>query len=155
MLNNETCKLYLMEHTYEVDLNWVKDRAGILSSPDINDEVTVVTPPQFPGGIPGHWSPEHLFTAAINSCLMTTFLSIAEKSRLDFSGFSSGAFGKLDNSGGQLLMTEVILKPVVVVNNDADVEKAHRILRKSEEVCLISNSVRSKIIFEPEVRVKT
>ncbi len=144
-----------MEHLYEVDLNWVKDRAGILFSPDLNDELTVVTPPQFPGGIAGHWSPEHLFTAAINSCLMTTFLSIAERSGLVFYSFSSRAFGKLDDTGGKLLMTQVTLKPVVVLENDADVEKARRVLQKSEAACLISNSVRSEIVFEPEVRVKT
>lgn len=144
-----------MEHLYEVDLNWVKDRAGVLYSPDLNDEMTVVTPPQFPGGIAGLWSPEHLFTAAINSCLMTTFLAIAEKSGLVFHAFSSRAFGKLDDSGGKLLMTQVTLKPVVVVGNDADVEKARRVLKKSESACLISNSVRSEIVFEPEIRVKT
>ncbi len=144
-----------MEHLYEVDLNWVKDRAGVLFSPDFNDETTVVTPPQFPGGIPGYWSPEHLFTAAINSCLMTTFLAIAEKSGLVFSAFSSRAYGKLDDSGGKLLMTQVTLKPVVVVENEAHVEKARKVLQKSEVACLISNSVRSEVIFEPEVRVKT
>lgn len=144
-----------MEHLYEVDLNWVKDRAGVLFSPDFNDEMTVVTPPQFPGGIAGCWSPEHLFTAAINSCLMTTFLAIAEKSGLGFSSFSSRAYGKLDDSGGKLLMTQVTLKPVVVVEKDTDVEKARRVLQKSEAACLISNSVRSEIVFEPEVRVKT
>ncbi len=148
-------KSLFMEHLYEVDLNWVKDRAGVLFSPDFNDETTVVTPPQFPGGIPGYWSPEHLFTAAINSCLMTTFLAIAEKSGLVFSAFSSRAYGKLDDSGGKLLMTQVTLKPVVVLENELDVEKARRVLQKSEAACLISNSVRSEIIFEPEVRVKT
>ncbi len=148
-------KSLFMEHLYEVDLNWVKDRAGVLFSPDFNDETTVVTPPQFPGGIPGYWSPEHLFTAAINSCLMTTFLAIAEKSGLVFSAFSSRAYGKLDDSGGKLLMTQVTLKPVVVVENEAHVEKARKVLQKSEVACLISNSVRSEVIFEPEVRVKT
>lgn len=42
--------------------------------------IEVATPPEFPKGIPGMWSPEHLFTAAVSGCLMTTFLSIAEKS---------------------------------------------------------------------------
>lgn len=86
---------------------------------------------------------------------MTTFLAIAEKSGLIFVAFSSRAYGKLDDSGGKLLMTQVTLKPVVVLENEADVEKARRVLQKSEAACLISNSVRSEIIFEPEVRVKT
>jgi len=76
-----------VEHNYEVDVNWVKDRIGILYSPELNDEVQVATPPQFPKGIDKVWSPEHLFVAAVNSCLMTTFLSIAENSKLEFEKF--------------------------------------------------------------------
>jgi organic hydroperoxide reductase OsmC/OhrA len=145
----------VMEHSYEVDVNWVKERAGVLYSPDFNDEITVVTPPQFPKGIENHWSPEHLFTAAVNSCLMTTFLSIADSSRFTFAGFSSRAFGKLESVDGRYEMTEVTLKPVVVVEKEEDTEKAMKLLRKSEAACLISNSIRSKIVFEPAVRVKT
>ena len=67
-------------HFYNVDVNWNTDRKGVMCSPELNLEtgscIEVATPPQFPKGIPGIWSPEHLFTAAVSSCLMTTFLSI-------------------------------------------------------------------------------
>jgi organic hydroperoxide reductase OsmC/OhrA len=86
---------------------------------------------------------------------MTTFLSIADSSRFTFAGFSSRAFGKLESVDGRYEMTEVTLKPVVVVEKEEDTEKAMKLLRKSEAACLISNSIRSKIVFEPAVRVKT
>lgn len=77
-------------HYYNVDISWTQDRMGLLSSPELNNSekpnnnyIEVATPPQFPKGIPGIWSPEHLFTAAVSSCLMTTFLSIAENSNLN------------------------------------------------------------------------
>jgi len=45
--------------------------------PELNKDagsfIEVATLPEFPKGIPGIWSPEHLFTAAVSSCLMTTF----------------------------------------------------------------------------------
>jgi organic hydroperoxide reductase OsmC/OhrA len=143
-----------IEHNYEVDLNWVEDRIGILYSPELNDEMQVATPPQFPKGIDKVWSPEHLFTAAINSCLMTTFLSIAENSKLEFSKFSSKASGKLEMIDGKYVMSEVTLTPSLTIISEDDHDKALRILNKSEAACLISNSVRSKIIFNPVIRVQ-
>lgn len=141
-------------HDYEVDVNWIKDRVGIMYSPELNDEVQVATPPQFPKGIDKVWSPEHLFTAAINSCLMTTFLSVAESSKLEFDKFTSRAKGKLEMMDGKYIMSEVTLMPVLTIFNEADREKAKKVLDKSESACLISNSVKSKIIFQPQIRIK-
>ncbi len=143
-----------IEHNYEVDVNWVKDRIGILYSPELNDEVQVATPPQFPKGIDKVWSPEHLFVAAINSCLMTTFLSIAENSKLDFEKFSSRASGKLEMVDGRYIMSEVTLYPTLTIYREEDREKALKILSKSETACLISNSVKSKINFSPEIKTQ-
>jgi len=140
-------------HNYEVDVNWIEDRIGILYSPDLNDEMHVATPPQFPKGIEKIWSPEHLFTAAVNSCLMTTFLSIAENSKLEFTKFTSKAYGKLETVEGKYLMTEIKLMPCLTIAKEEDREKALRILNKSEAACLISNSIRSKITMEPTIRI--
>ena len=57
-------------HYYNVNLAWTADRKGEISSPELNDNVEVATPPQFNKGMEGIWSPEHLLTAAVNSCLM-------------------------------------------------------------------------------------
>lgn len=140
-------------HLYEVDVEWTGDRLGILNSPELTDSVKVVTPPQFPKGIENIWSPEHLFTAAVNSCLMTTFLSIAENSKLDFQHFSSKASGKLEMIDGKYLMSEVTLKPLLTITDETQREKAMRVLQKAEAACLISNSIKSKIVFEPEIFV--
>ena len=142
-----------VEHSYEVDVNWVKDRIWILYSSELNDEMQVAPPPQFPKGIDKIWSPEHLFTAAVNSCLMTTFLSIAEYSKLEFKKFSSKASGKLEMIDGKYVMSEISLMPFVTVKNVEDMDKAMKILRKSEAACLISNSIKSKIVFMPKVMV--
>ncbi len=143
-----------VEHMYEADVNWISDRMGVVYSSELNDEINVATPPQFPKGVEKVWSPEHLFTAAVNSCLMTTFLSIAENSKLDFSKFTSKAQGKLEMADGKYIMSEVILNPIVTIANEADKGKAERVLQKSESNCLISNSVKSKITFNPRVVVE-
>lgn len=141
------------EHFYDVSVQWTDNRKGNMTSEVLETRIEVATPPQFPKGMEGIWSPEHLFVAAINSCLMTTFLAIAENSKLAFRSFTSKGIGKLEQVDGKYLMSEVVLMPVVKVANEADKERALRVLHKSEAACLISNSVRSKITLEPTVEV--
>jgi organic hydroperoxide reductase OsmC/OhrA len=146
-------------HFYNVNVTWNKDRKGMMCSPELNLNastdacIEVATPPQFPKGIPGIWSPEHLFTAAVSSCFMTTFLSIAENSKLDFKSFACNSNGKLDQAEGKLQMTEVLIEPALTILKEEDREKALRILTKTEAACLITNSIKSKVIMKPIVEV--
>lgn len=139
-------------HDYTVNLKWIADRKGEISSPELNSSIEIATPPQFPKGIEGIWSPEHLLTAAVNSCFMTTFLSIAENSKLEFVTFNCTAKGKLEQVDGKFLMTEILLEPVLVITKEADKDRAERILQKSEAACLVSNSIKSKISLVPTIK---
>ena len=148
-------------HFYNVQIEWNKDRKGVMCSPELNAPtqgggcIEVATPPEFPKGIPGIWSPEHLFTAAVSSCLMTTFLAIAENSKLEFTGFHCDSKGKLDQVDGKFLMTEVILEPTVTIVDEKDRERAERVLAKAEAACLISNSIKSKVTMIPHIALAT
>jgi organic hydroperoxide reductase OsmC/OhrA len=144
-------------HYYNVNIKWSKDRKGVMCSPELSASanpsgcIEVATPPEFPKGIPGIWSPEHLFTASVSSCIMTTFLAIAENSKLEFSEFTCNSRGKLEQIEGKFLMTEIELEPKVIINNESDHDKALRVLHKTEAACLISNSIKSKVIMNPVV----
>ena len=144
-------------HYYNVDINWNTERKGVMCSPELNKDagtcIEVATPPEFPKGIPGIWSPEHLFTAAVSSCLMTTFLSIAENSKLTYTSFACKSKGKLEQVDGKLMMTEITLEPLVTITDEKDREKAEKVLQKSEAACLISNSVKSKVIMLPTIQI--
>lgn len=134
-------------HSYNVNIEWKNDRKGLMHSPELNDTIEVATPPQFPKGVEGVWSPEHLFTAAVSSCLMTTFLAIAENSKLEFVSFDVQSKGFLDQVDGKYMMTKVELYPTLMIKHEKDRERAERILQKSEAACLISNSVKSEILM--------
>ncbi len=144
-------------HFYNVDINWNSDRRGVMCSPELTKDagscIEVATPPEFPKGIPGIWSPEHLFTAAVSSCLMTTFLAIAENSQLDFTNFQCKSKGKLEKVDGKFQISEVILEPIVTITNEKDREKAERILQKSEAACLISNSIKSQVTMITKIEL--
>lgn len=153
----------LMEpHFYTVNLDWNTERKGILCSPELNLATTtgstcleVATPPEFPKGISGIWSPEHLFTAAVNSCLMTTFLAIAENSQLAFSQFSCNAKGKLEQVEGKFMMTEVFLEVALTIDNEDQRERAERVVQKAEAACLISNSIKSHVHLNTQISIAT
>ena len=145
-----------MENTlyYNTMVKWEQGRVGELSETGF-PAVQVATPPEFPKGVPNVWTPEHLFVASANICLMTTFLAIAENSKLDFKSFECVGTGKLEKVDGILMISEIILKPVIVIGCESEKDKALRIIEKSEKVCLISNSMKTKVILEPEIKIKS
>lgn len=142
------------QHKYDVHLSWKEGKIGELSSPDIPETIKVATPPQFPGGIDGVWSPEHLYTASVVSCFFTSFTAIATYSKLKFSDFkieSSGVMSR--NEDGKYVISSVIIKPHLTIEDDTKEKKAHRILEKAEEICLITRSINTEIIFQPSVYI--
>jgi len=148
------------KHLYSVTVNWEGERRGNLISPEIDaynnhskETIAVATPPEFPKGMPGIWSPEHLFTAAVSSCLMTTFLSIAENSKLDFTAFSCESNGVLEVVDGKYMMSEIILSPTVTIVDEKDIARAERIVEKAEKSCLISNSIKSKVSMQVTIKI--
>ena len=138
------------QYSYSTEVEWTGERRGDLSAQDLPD-LRVDAPPEFKGH-EGAWTPEHLFVAAVNSCFMTTFLAIAENSKLEFVSFSADAKGKLEKLEGQgFIMTEVVLRPKLLISHARDAERAGRILAKAEKACLISNSIKTATKLEPEV----
>lgn len=67
-------------------------------------------------GHDGVWTPEHLVGASVNSCFVTTFLAIAENSKLDVVRLKADAQGKLKRMDGEgFMMTDVSLRPRLVI----------------------------------------
>ena len=82
---------------------------------------------------------------------MTTFLAIAELSKLDFVSYECEGKGKLEKIDGKFMVSEIILIPKVVIKDELLKEKTLRILDKSESNCLISNSMKTKITLKSEI----
>ena len=138
------------KYFYTTEVEWTGERRGDLRAP-VLPNLKVDAPPEFKGH-DGVWTPEHLFVASVNSCFMTTFLAIAENSKLEFISFSVDAKGKLEKLEGQgFMMTEVVLRPKLVISHGRDAERAGRILEKAEKHCLIANSIKTETKLEPEI----
>ncbi len=142
-----------VEHIYDVDLKWKEGRIGELRSFKLDDTIEVATPPEFPGGVEGIWSPEHLFVASVSSCFMTTFTAIAEYSKLKFEELTVPATGLMSNETGKFAITEIVLSPKLVIQDDNQKDKALRILQKAEEACLITRSIKTEVKLEPTIAI--
>jgi peroxiredoxin-like protein len=138
------------QYLYKTEVEWTGERHGELRAPAL-PKLQIDAPPEFKGH-EGVWTPEHLFVASVNSCFMTTFLAIAENSKLEFVSFNAAAEGKLEKVEGQgLMITHITLRPKLVIKHSRDAERALRIFQKAEKHCLISNSIRSETKLVPQV----
>lgn len=139
---------------YETQVKWTGQHRGTLTSPGLPD-LEVSTPPEFKGEA-GLWTPEHLFVAAAEICLMATFVGIAENSKLTVAGYRSWARGHLEKvEGAGQRFTEIAISVVVTLDSLADQGRAERVLAKAEKSCLIANSMVTQIRVDPTFVEKT
>lgn len=141
-----------MTHNFTVDVERTEGLQGKAQPRGVAGELNFSVPPAF-GGPGGEWTPEHFFAAGINSCIMATFLSIAQNSKFDVRGYRSSATARMENTPDGLRMTLVELKPEVTVGTEDDRDRALRMLEKAESMCPISNSTTAKIVFQPTATV--
>ena len=134
-------------YKYMTSVLWKGEKKGTLSVAG-KPAVEVATPPEFKGH-EGIWSPEDLYVAAVNSCIMTTFLAFAGRAGLAFEGYESEAEGALEFVDERLVFTKIVVRPRVTLRPGADRKQAEEILHKAEKNCLVSNSLRTEVILEP------
>ncbi|HEV7984948.1 MAG TPA: OsmC family protein [Steroidobacteraceae bacterium] len=113
-----------------------------------------------PHSVPLPWSdpaavdPEEAFVAALSSCHMLWFLSIAAKRRFCVDHYRDLAVGTLgQNAERQWCVTVVTLRPEVRFSGTprptpADIESMHH---AAHEQCFIAHSVTSEVRCEPIV----
>ncbi|EDL52417.1 OsmC family protein [Vibrio barjaei] len=95
--------------------------------------------------------PEEAYIAALSSCHMLVFLSIAAKRKYVIDSYIDKAVGILaENEAGRMAVTKVILRPDVVFSGERvptreQLEKMHHL---SHENCFIANSVKTEIVTE-------
>lgn len=137
-------------YTYRTSVRWTDQKRGLLSSGGKPD-MQIATPPEFKGH-EGIWSPEDLFVASVNVCVMSTFLAFAERAWLAFTAYESEAEGVLELVDGKFQVTTIVVKPRLSLKPGEDVGKARELLAKAEANCLISNSIKSKVTLEATIQ---
>jgi organic hydroperoxide reductase OsmC/OhrA len=133
---------------YKAHTAWRSARRGTLSASG-KTNIVVGSPPEFKGE-PGVWAPEELLVGSVNTCMMLTFLTLAQAKGLTLVGYESEADGLLENIEGKYCITEVTVRPRVNLKGKAEVERAREIMEGVEAQCFISNSIKSKVTLTAE-----
>ena len=141
-------------HYYEVNLLWNAATQTTIISPVIASKIEVVKPSKYPKEIKEKWTPEHLSVAAVSSCLMSTFLLVADNSKLKFISFESNAVGKIEKIDSKFALTEIVLKPTLFIASIQNESKAIHVLEMSEKACAFASSIKTKITLESIITIK-
>ncbi len=104
-----------------------------------------------PYSVEANVDPEEALVAAISSCHMLTFLSIAAKRKFIIDSYVDDALGTMEkNEQGRLWISRVELRPDIVFSGDKkptsmQIEKMHEM---SHDQCFIANSVKTEVTVE-------
>lgn len=142
-------------HYYEVNLVWNSAEQGAFSSPVFSTKIEALASHKISSKPKEKNSDEHLFITAANSCLLTTFLLVADNSNFTFLRFESKAVGKIQEVEDKEIVTEIVLFPILIIPPNHKENKAMRMLQMSEKACPICNSKKTMITIEPTVLHET
>lgn len=135
--------------TYRTTAEWMGRRNGRVSSAG-KEPFVFSAPPEFRGE-GGFWSPEDLFVGAVETCLMLTFLSLAEKHHVPVEAYYSEATGDLEYANGEYRFTRIRIKPTVIIPTTDHAPKTLQLLQAAQRDCLVSNSIQAEVKVEPDV----
>ena len=143
--------------TYHTSVAWKGEHWGHLVMGN-GPEMDFSAPPDAQGH-PGVLTPEDAFVAAANTCVMMMFLWAAERFKLQLKSYECRTEGtkriELDRTE---IFTQLRFRPIIRVSaageDRAVVEaRARRALQAAQKYSLITNSVKSEIVMEPELEV--
>ncbi|MCK8043473.1 OsmC family protein [Shewanella sp. 1CM18E] len=94
-------------------------------------------------------NPEESLLAALASCHMLTFLTIAHLKRLPILSYQDKAYAELGkNSAGKIYLSKIVLKPVVEFATEVSEDVITKMHDKAHCNCFIANSLSSETAFE-------
>lgn len=128
-------------HVYHVQAAAAPSGPVTLASEGLAD-LPSNAPKEFDG--PGDlWSPETLLMASLVDCFVLSFRAVANASKFNWTALECRAEGTLDRIERVTQFTAFSLHARLTAPAGADADRAHKLLEKSEQVCLISASLKA------------
>jgi len=107
------------ELSFYNEVPWTGGALGEVAFPS-DHRIEVSLPLEF-GGVEGLPSPEDLFVAAANACVLTTTLAVAERRNVRLRSYASEAEGVLERLGDGREVTRIDIKVRVAADGDPSV----------------------------------
>jgi organic hydroperoxide reductase OsmC/OhrA len=150
----------MAEHHYETHLRWSGstglgwenyDREHTISAPPAEPELRLTTGEA--QGDPAVLNPEQLLVMAASSCQMLWFLHLAAKARVDVVEYEDDAAGLMPLDEQPVRITEITLRPRIVIAGEASEERVRKLVQTAHENCFIANSLKSEVAIEPRIEI--
>ncbi|MEI6752282.1 MAG: OsmC family protein [Paludibacter sp.] len=152
------------EHFYKLTVQWTGNKGnGTLNyrayernhviSADNKETILASADPAFRGD-KTKYNPEELLLASISSCHMLWFLHLCADNGIiviDYIDNPTGIMEETENGGGKF--KEVILNPIVTVNDITSPDKLNDLHKKANELCFIANSVNFIVKHNPTAKM--
>lgn len=138
-------------YEFKTECQWVEGKKGI-SKGIHKQDIEIGCPPEF-GGEKEYWSPEHLFVAAIEVCIMTTFIWLLKKNNLNIISYQSKARGKAHMVGVDFIFSEIEIKPTIEINTSHIKDKIHTLIIDAGKQCMVSQSSKCNVILRPSIKI--
>jgi organic hydroperoxide reductase OsmC/OhrA len=136
-------------YTYHTMVSWKNEHWGRLVCGN-GAEMDFSAPPDAQGH-PGVMTPEDAFVAAANTCIMMMFLWACERFKIPLVGYECEAQGtKIVELDRTELFTQIVLRPKIRVKA-CEESRIQRALSSAQKYSLVANSIKSKVIVEPEI----
>jgi len=107
------------------------------------ETLSSMAPAEF-GGPGDLWSPETFLVAAVADCFILTFRAVARGSRFEWNALKCEVDGILDRVENVTRFTEFHFRITLNVPAGTDINKAERLIEKSDHVCLVTNSLTAE-----------
>ena len=145
--------------TYHTDVTWKGEHWGHIVMGN-GPEMDFSAPPDAQGHV-GVFTPEDAFVAAANTCIMMMFIWATERFKLNLLSYECRAEGtKLIELDRTEIFTHLRFWPVIrIAANGEDPQQVEarkkRALKAAQKYSLVANSVKSEILIEPKIEIKT
>ena len=107
------------------------------------------------GGPGNRWSPETLLVAAVADCFALTFRGVALANKFAWTSLTCEVDGTVDRVERLLQFTGYVLRVKLCVPAGTDEEQAQRLLARTEQTCLVGNSLKAASRLEATVEVES
>lgn len=156
----EQQKIMKKQHHYQATIQWTGnkgtgtnhyrnyERSYHISIANKTD-ITGSADPAFLGDKTKH-NPEDLLIASLSACHMLWYLHLCAESGvivMDYTDHATGLMTETNQGGGQF--KSVSLNPVVIVAENAMIDKANELHQKASKLCFIANSVNFPVNHKP------
>lgn len=151
-------------HQYQTSLTWAGNKGSGTMDYRSYDRSYVISIDQKPDilgssdsaflGDKGKHNPEDLLVSSLSACHMLWYLHLCSQQGIIVLDYKDHAVGSMsEEADGSGRFTEVILRPVVIVATETDIDRANALHQEANKMCFIANSCNFPVKHEPQCSV--